>query len=93
MKVIKKGRQQTGWAKESVCTGKGNGGGGCGAVLLVEKDDLYQTSRGDYLGDYEHYTTFCCSDCAVETDIESPFSPHALPTKRVWQQAHGKQEE
>lgn len=29
MKVIQKGSGQKGWAKEFVCTGEGNGGGGC----------------------------------------------------------------
>lgn len=43
MKIIKEGRKQTGWSKELTCTGKGNGGGGCGAVLLVEQTDLYNT--------------------------------------------------
>lgn len=70
MKVVKKGRPQKGWAKEFTCTGKGNGGGGCGAVLLVEEGDFYQTCRSFYDGSTERYTTFRCTECGVETDVE-----------------------
>lgn len=77
MKIIKKGREQKGWSKEHTCTGKGNGGGGCGALLLVSENDLYMTSRSDYTGDTDYFTTFKCPCCGVETDIEG------VPS-RVW---------
>jgi hypothetical protein len=70
MKVIKKGRAQKGWAKEYECTGMGNGGGGCGAILLVEEADLYRTSSCDYTGDCDYFTTFRCGQCGVQTDIK-----------------------
>lgn len=74
MKVIKKGREQKGWTKKFTCTGKGNGGGGCGAVLLVSKDDFYRTSSHYYDGGSDYYDTFMCPCCKVETDAESlPF--------------------
>lgn len=80
MKVLKKGRPQKGWAGKFTCTGSGNGGGGCGAHLLVEKNDLYQTSRSDYLGDTDYYVTFRCPECGVETDTEgTPFHGSELP--------------
>jgi hypothetical protein len=41
MKILKKGRPQKGWATEAKCTWEGNGGGGCGALLLIEEEDLY----------------------------------------------------
>lgn len=83
MKIIKPGRDQAGWAKEYVCTGAGNGGGGCGAILLVEEKDLYQTSRSDYLGDTDYYVTFKCCSCGVETDInDCPKNARDLPKKR-----------
>ncbi len=44
MKVIKPGRPQKGWSHEFTCTGDGNGRGGCGAILLVEQEDLYEKS-------------------------------------------------
>lgn len=69
MKVLKKGREQKGWAKEYECTGNGNGGGGCGAILLVNEGDVYQTSRGYYDGSTDYYWTFQCCECHVETDM------------------------
>ena len=70
MKIIKKGRQQDGWSKEFVCTGKGNGDGGCGAKLLVSETDLYETVSGHYDGSTDYFTTFACPACGVETDVE-----------------------
>jgi hypothetical protein len=72
MKVLKKGRKQTGWSKEFTCTGKGKGGGGCGAVLLVSKSDLYATHSYDHGGGHDTYTTFKCPECKVETDVNVP---------------------
>lgn len=76
MKIIKPGRTQKGWAKEFTCTGRGNGGGGCGAKLLVEHSDLYPTSSSHYDGSTDHYVTFRCPSCGVQTDIDErlPFS-------------------
>lgn len=70
MKTINKGKP---WSKKVKCTGHGNGSGGCGAQLLIEKEDLYETSRECY-GDSSptYYTTFACQECGVETDIEVP---------------------
>lgn len=45
MRIIEKGRPQQGWSREEICTGKGNGGGGCGARLLVEQGDLFVTAQ------------------------------------------------
>ena len=72
MKVVKKGREQKGWASEFKCTGKGNGGGGCGAILLVEEGDLFQTVSDHYDGSTDYYTTFRCPCCKVKTDINPP---------------------
>ena len=76
MKVIAEGRAQKGWSKEYVCTGEGNGGGGCAAVLLVEFNDLYITHHYDYGGGHDTYTTFRCGACGVETDIKHYTGPH-----------------
>jgi hypothetical protein len=70
MKVLQPGREQKGWAKESRCTGKGNGGGGCKALLLVDEGDLYLTHSSHYDGSNETYITFRCVSCGVETDLE-----------------------
>ncbi len=82
MKVIEKGRKQEGWAKEYLCTGYGNKDGGCGAYLLVEENDLFQTRRHSY-GDTDptYFVTFQCCECNVLTDIEdTPFRGEELPT-------------
>lgn len=83
MKVIEKGRSQKGWAIESACTGQGNGGGGCGAKLLVEKNDVYQTEGGS-LGETEYYWTFICPECHVETDLKDVPNRHDIPRKGEW---------
>ena len=87
MKVIKKGRQQKGWAKEYECSGAGNNGGGCGATLLVEQADLFSTFSSSMGRDSTLYTTFECVDCGVKTDIPSSDTPsivRPLPTWREW---------
>ena len=76
MKVIKPGREQIGWAKEFTCTGKGNGDGGCGAVLLVEEDDMYH-----YDGSTDSYNTFKCCGCGVETDLPDSEVPTSVQQK------------
>lgn len=92
MKVLEKGRPQRGWAKEYECTGKGNKGGGCGAKLLVEQDDLFHT-YASYMGrDEEWFTTFRCPECGVLTDIPDSDPPKAgrqLPHYRDWMKARG----
>ncbi len=68
MKVLKKGRDQKGWSKIYTCTGAGNGGGGCGAELLVSIDDISHTTS---LADpSRHYYFFVCPSCGVWTDVE-----------------------
>jgi len=84
MKIVKEGRPQKGWAKEFKCTGKGNGDGGCGAVLLVEKGDLFHTYRSFMGREEEWYTTFECPCCKVLTDIQTPFQSSELPHYKEW---------
>lgn len=68
MKVLKPGREQTGWSSERVCTGAGNGGGGCGAKLLVEEKDLFLMHSYVHV-DHDVFVTFRCIQCGVLTDI------------------------
>lgn len=89
MKVLKAGRDQSSWAKEFHCTGHGNKDGGCGALLLVERADLFLTfsSARD---ETETYVTFQCSQCHVLTDIPSnqyPSDTHLLPNVLEWNKA------
>lgn len=70
MKVLEKGQKPV-WSKEVMCTGYGNGGGGCGAKLLVDNTDLYHTYNSDMYGDvYATHITFRCPECDVQTDIK-----------------------
>lgn len=77
MKVIQQGRAQRGWSKELRCTGEGNKGGGCNALLLVEQDDVFVTTSSAR-DEVDYYNTFRCSECGVLTDIKDrlPFEPH-----------------
>jgi hypothetical protein len=81
MKVLKKGRPQKEWSKKFTCTGSGNGGGGCGALLLVGKSDLFQTSRGYIDGSTDYFITFKCPECEVKTDIPDMELPRRLRAK------------
>lgn len=85
MKVIKQGRQQAGWSKELECTGAGNRGGGCGAILLVEIGDLFYTMV-NVRDETDYYVTFKCSECGVLTDVkDSPIHAIQLPSKKEWE--------
>jgi hypothetical protein len=81
MEVLKHGRKQRGWAGEFDCTGAGNGLGGCGARLLVDQHDLFQTTRGYYDGSTDYYKTFECPECGVHTDVEAPCEPLGIHPK------------
>ena len=89
MKVVKKGRSQNGWAKEFTCTGRGNGDGGCGAKLRVERDDLFRTES--HAGwETDSYVTFECAACGVLTDInERGIYAYELPDRSVWRKRRG----
>jgi hypothetical protein len=89
MKIIKPGREQKGWAKQFECTGEGNGDGGCGAILLIEESDLFQTHTNSR-DETDYYTTFKCVSCEVLTDIPTPnhLNNLDLPTKVAWERKH-----
>lgn len=87
MKVLAPGREQKGWSIEATCTGHGNGGGGCGARLLVEESDLYCT-YSHCRDETDSHITFKCSSCCVETDLAQHKIPGTLlgrlPSKETW---------
>ena len=90
MKVLKPGREQKGWTKKCRCTGRGNGGGGCGAELLVERADVFRTGNSSYDGDRDYFNTFMCPSCNVCTDLaEVPFTPRE-PGPEERQAAYGR---
>lgn len=90
MKVLKKGRKQKGWSTEANCTGHGNGGGGCGAKLLIEESDLYFTFS-HARDETERHVTFTCCECGVETDLRDVPGQiqHRLPEKAGWVRLDG----
>ena len=82
MKVLKKGRKQKGWSTEATCTGKGNGGGGCGATLLVEEPDIFRTQTSA-MGEITTCATFECSECGVWTDLGTSDGVLGVPSHIV----------
>lgn len=86
MKILKRGKKQSDWARPFICTGAGNHGGGCGATLQVEQGDLYVT-ESHCRDETDYYVTFSCPICKVETDLSSdiqlPFRSE-LPKKSTW---------
>ena len=89
MKILREGRQQTGWAKEYKCTGHGNNGGGCGAMLLVEQPDLFHTYRS-CIDETEVFVTFRCPECGVLTDIKDYPTSRDLPSRNEWEKKNGQ---
>ncbi len=90
MKILKPGRPQKGWSTEAVCTGRGNGGGGCSAKLLVEQADLF-TTQSSARDEVTTYVTFQCCGCGVLTDLPDAAQPphaviRALPDHNAWKQ-------
>ena len=79
MKVLEKGNPN-GWEIERVCTGKGNGDGGCEAKLLVAEADIYLT-KSSCMGEIDYYFTFKCPECGVETDIPESEIPSRITKK------------
>lgn len=88
MKVLKKGSGAKGWSIEMTCSGSGNGGGGCGAKLLVEEADVYETAHHCYDGSSDYYTTFACSECGVETDLPASKVPSRVRSGLTTRRTH-----
>lgn len=75
MKVLEKG---PGWNLKIKCTGKGNGDGGCGSLLLIENGDVYLTANSFYDGSIDYYYTIYCPVCGAETDIPKKDIPSRI---------------
>lgn len=89
MDILTPGKEPKKWVLEVVCSGWGHSAEGCGAVLRVHQEDLYQTdspSNGLFV-DFDTYITFRCCSCGVETDLtdnDKPCDWPNLPTRDAW---------
>ena len=68
MKVLTSGDGRKGWSCKTTCSGAGNGDAGCGAELLVEQADLFETTNSR-MDETEHFVTFKCPECSQKTDL------------------------
>lgn len=83
---------QEGAGQQHTCTGKGNGGNGCGAILGVTKEDIFYTSRMVSRESPDYFLTIRCVRCSVETDIaERTYKPEDYPSKAEWLARQEKQ--
>lgn len=80
MKVLEKGN---GWNMQVECTGKGHGSCGCGAKLLIEKDDVYLTNCYDFDGKMYTFYTIQCIQCGEETNIDENLIPVGIYCKAL----------
>jgi hypothetical protein len=69
MKILEKGTIKPSWSELVICTGRGNGGCGCGSNLEAHLEDVYRTWSSSYDGSSDSYYTIMCPVCRVETDI------------------------
>ena len=82
------------WPKVLLCTGNGNGGGGCGSVLLLEEGDLFETVHrfsgyfiglvqdGVMPGVIDTYLTCKCPECGIQTDLRHQNRELLWPEKK-----------
>ena len=87
MKLLEKGNVPEKWESEELCTGAGNGGGGCNSKLLVEEGDLFFTTN-DTGGEY--FITFECPCCGMFTDLSDSKIPATVRKNIVLQEVWGR---
>jgi hypothetical protein len=71
MKVLETGTKGLNWTMKHRCTGWGNSGNGCEALLEIEKSDLryFRGVDGDSWGSRDPAVTFKCPCCSTLTDL------------------------
>jgi hypothetical protein len=86
MKILEPGRVGETWTMQHRCTGWGNGGNGCNALLEVEKSDLrfFRGVPGDSWGSRDPAVTFKCPCCSTLTDLGSNDWPRDYKTLPVY---------
>ncbi len=83
MKVLREGKS---WILEHECTGWGNGGHGCGALLGIERSDLRYYIGGGYM-DRDPAVTFRCPCCGETTDLGTNDWPRNASDLKKWTEA------
>ena len=85
MKVLTPGdMRKTIWQQELPCTGRGHGGYGCGALLLVDELDVFTTGGGvDISGVGEDvFLTIQCPLCGAFNNISPVFAATVRSLRR-----------
>ena len=99
MKVLEFGKFTDQWNIKHRCTGSGNGGNGCEALLEVEKSDLrhYPSRDTGSWGDCDEAVLFKCPICDTLTDLAKKDWPKLvrdlIPYSDAWKngtQGHPK---
>lgn len=83
MKVLREGKA---WILEHECTGWGNGGKGCGALLGISRTDL-RYYKGDpvvHCASRDPAVMFKCPCCGQVTDLGLNDWPRSLDTLERW---------
>lgn len=89
MKILKPGKDHV-WEIE--CTGKGNSGKGCEALLGVDREDFRYYSGGGYL-DRNPEVVIRCPKCGTTTDVNRADYPQHHRDLTEWTKAWSLGEE
>lgn len=88
MKVLWKTPSQKIWINVCTCTGPNNSNAGCGAILLVEQEDLFKTEfkvKTNIGEDTQVSLKFKCPECGVLTDVDSSNPQNHTESYSVWE--------
>ncbi len=94
MKILESGKVGENWNIQHRCTGAGNRGDGCEALLELELDDLryFPGVPGDSWGSRDPAVSFKCPCCGKLTDLKSkdwPVGAHNLNRwTKEWQKSN-----
>lgn len=84
MKVVKPGRNDPAWKREFDC-------GSCGAVVEVERSDLYTTTTDNFLEGRVTLVEFTCCSCCYENTVEIDQGQWKdIPTYEEWKALRGR---
>jgi len=87
MKILEPGKNgKTTWSVQHRCTGWGNGGNGCEALLEIEYSDLryFPGVPGDSWGSRDPAVCFKCPCCGKLTDLGTNDWPAGYRELQQW---------